>query len=274
MRTLALLGFALLWATPALAQMVPTELPSDERIKLLSYDESDVYTITTKFGYQTNIVFAANESINTISVGDRSLWQIIPSANRLFIRPMQQGISTNMTILTNKRSYQFDLKSLGAEEKSAAPVYVAKFVYMSDRARSRPPADIPVKIAPPSPPVTAPPTMIESSPPPVFAETAPPSALPPKPATTYTNYNYTYSGPDELAPLQVFDNGKTTFIKYVKLPDPLPQIYTVDAAGKRSLMVPERQDNMLAAHIIAGTFAIQHASGTIMVYNEMLNPGK
>jgi len=272
MRTPVLLVFALLWATPCLAQMVPTELPSDERIKLLAYDEGDVYTITTKAGYQTNIVFGANESINTISVGDRSLWQIIPAANRLFIRPMQQGISTNMTILTNKHSYQFDLKSLSTEEKNAAPIYVAKFVYPGNRSMGRPP--MPMNAPPPPPPSPAgPPAPL----PPVIEEMPPAApALAPKPAakTAYPNYNYTYSGPDELAPLQVFDNGETTFIKYVKLPDPLPEIYTVDMAGKRSLMVAEKQDSMLAVHVIASTLAVQHKSGTIMVYNEMLNPGK
>jgi type IV secretion system protein VirB9 len=267
MRThvLTFLLFALA-STAAFAQIAPEGLPSDARIKMINYDENDVYTITTKYGYQTNIVFGNGESIDTISVGDRSLWQIIPSGNRLFIRPMQQGISTNMTILSSKRSYQFDLKSLGADDKDSA-IYVAKFVYGNNHGYARPPLP-PVPPAPPSSETSPPPPPVAEAPP------APPPPLTPKPSqAVYTNYNYTYSGPDTLAPLQVFDNGTTTFIKYTTLPSPLPNIYTVDTAGKRTLVVPETQNTMLAVHTIAGKIELEHTGGTIIVYNEMLNSG-
>jgi type IV secretion system protein VirB9 len=274
MRTHALIVSALFWSAPALAQMAtPAELPSDSRIKMITYDENDVYTITTKYGYQTNIVFDKSESIDTISVGDRSLWQIIPSGNRLFIRPMQQGISTNMTILSNRRSYQFDLKSIGENEKDGAVIYVAKFVYG--------PRNVPAPMMPPPPPppmanTTPPPSPIAGVSPPPPAPPPPPPGLAPKPAApvaVYTNYNYTYVGPDTLAPLQVFDNGKATFIKYTALPKPLPEVYAVDAANKRSRITVETQDSMIVVPTINGTLELKSPEGTITVYNEMLNPG-
>src|SRR5690349_19344959 len=118
----------------AWADDVDAPLPSDERIKLLAYDESDVYTITTRYGYQTNIVFGPSEEIETISVGDHSMWQIIPSGNRLFIRPMEEDVTTNMTVLTSKHSYQFDLKSVPGD-KTAGNIYVAMFVYKDEKKR-------------------------------------------------------------------------------------------------------------------------------------------
>src|SRR5690606_34117983 len=137
--------------------------------------------------------------IETISMGDRSLWQIIPSGHRLFIRPMDDGVTTNMTVLTNKHSYQFDLKSLTSEETDM--VYVARFIY-PDTRKERPAPPMVMK-SPPPPPQHMPPPMVMQ--------------VPEGPGVTqpvHPNYNYTYSGPDELAPLQVYDDGRSTFIRY------------------------------------------------------------
>jgi len=100
----SLIGAALIENAWAADDMDPILSQQDSRIKLLPYDESDVYTITTRPGYQTNVVFGRGEEIQTISVGDRSFWQLIPAGNRLFIRPMNEDVSTNMTILTNRHS--------------------------------------------------------------------------------------------------------------------------------------------------------------------------
>jgi type IV secretion system protein VirB9 len=251
-------------AGAALAADMEPSLPSDSRIKVLMYDEADVYTITTKYGYQTNIVFASNEEIETISVGDRSMWQIIPSGHRMFIRPMEENVTTNMTVLTNKRSYQFDLKSVNAEksaekgaEKNDSNIYVAKFFYPEERKM------------PWHPPVVTAPVAAPMSPPPM-AVTPPPAMTPPTAGNL--NYNYTYAGPDNLAPLQVFDDGKSTFIIYRPLPATLPMVYTVDKGGKEQLTSSYLRDEMLVIDTLAGQLSLKSDSGTVTIYNEMLNP--
>ena len=79
-------------------------ITSDSRIKTFVYNENDVYTLTTHYGYQSNIEFAKNERIETVSLGDRVAWQIVPAGRRLFVRPQEEGVTTNMTVITNKRS--------------------------------------------------------------------------------------------------------------------------------------------------------------------------
>lgn len=103
---------------------------SDSRMKVLYYDPNDVYTILTRVGYESYIELSKQEEIDTISVGDRTLWQLIPSGSRLFIRPLRNDVSTNMTLITNKRTYQFDLKSTADEKQKI--VYVARFMYPED----------------------------------------------------------------------------------------------------------------------------------------------
>jgi type IV secretion system protein VirB9 len=225
-------------------------LPSDNRIKVLMYDEADVYVITTKYGYQTNIVFSPNESIDTISVGDRSLWQIIPSGNRMFIRPMEDGVTTNMTVLTNKRSYQFDLKSIAADA-AGSNIYVAKFMY---------PDDMPARSAAPVEPSIAPAYISQ------VGKTVPVAGPPP------LNYNYTYTGPDDLAPLQVYDDGNITYIQYRELKEPAPAIYAMDASGKEQPIPHSVKGNLVVIDLVTGELSLRSGSGTVTVYNELLNP--
>jgi type IV secretion system protein VirB9 len=240
--------------TPAFAQADDDmNLPIDARVKLLMYDEADIYTITTRYGYQTNLVFSGSEEVQTISVGDRSLWQIIPSGNRLFIRPMADDVTTNMTILTNKHSYQFDLKSLPADV-SKGNIYVAKFVYPEDRPQLPPPPPAP----PPAPPVALMPAM--PPPPPPVVTLAPLQA----------NYHYTYQGPDALAPRQVYDDGNSTYFQWPSDAQPLPKIYVVHPGGSETLVTPYLKDGKMVVDTIAAKFALKSPGGTVYVYNELL----
>ena len=225
---------------------------SDSRIKTLNYNDSSVYTISTKFGYQTSIVFERGEEIETISVGDRSLWQIIPSGNRIFIRPMDENVITNMTVLTNKRSYQFDLKALSIE-KSDLPIYVARFAYDGDIIPSQKPAPV------------------ISKPVPVAVGQIPPQ-MPAAPTETM-NYNYTFTGSDLFAPSQVFDDGKSTFIKYRDLKDNIPRSYMIMKDGQKVPAVYYLKDNQIVIDAISGQWELQFDGGAIIIiYNEVINP--
>ena len=110
-------------------------LTVDNRIKTYTYNENDVYKLLVNYGYQTTIEFSKNEKIVTISLGDNYSWKITPASNRLFIKPMEENINTNMTIITNKRTYHFDLFSEKlSKEKLKELVYVLRFFYPSEEA--------------------------------------------------------------------------------------------------------------------------------------------
>ena len=111
-------------------------ITSDSRIKTYIYNPNEVYLIVVHSGFQSHIEFAKNEEIQTISMGDSYSWKITPLGNRLFIKPMEKNIRTNMTILTNKRTYQFDIVAReldGDDDKDL--VYVVRFYYPSKKVR-------------------------------------------------------------------------------------------------------------------------------------------
>ena len=105
-------------------------LTKDTRIKEYIYNPNDVYLLQLHYGYQSQIEFQKNEIIKTISVGDTYAWKVTPLGNILFINPMEKNMRTNMTIITNKRTYQFDLVSREFDQSSINElVYVIRFYY-------------------------------------------------------------------------------------------------------------------------------------------------
>jgi type IV secretion system protein VirB9 len=103
---------------------------TDNRIKTYVYSPNEVYLLVLHFGFQSSIEFEKNESIETITLGDSYAWKITPLGNRLFIKPMERNIRTNMTIITNRRTYQFDIVAKELENGAEKDlVYVMRFQY-------------------------------------------------------------------------------------------------------------------------------------------------
>ena len=230
------------------------DFPADSRIKIFTYAPSDVYTILTKYGYQTSVSFAANEEINTISVGERSMWQIIPTGNRIFIRPMDDGLTTNMTVITNMREYTFDIKSV--EENSSNNLYVIQFRYPDGRA-----ANADDKIPPPAPVM------------PAMAPRASNVAIPPLDTQRdqTTNEQYSYTGSDAVAPARVYDDGKYTYIEYNAMLSPPPVPYVVGPSGQPAIAAHETRGNRMILATVASGFVLKSDSGDITVYNELFH---
>lgn len=105
-------------------------LTTDSRIKTYIYSPNEVFLLVLHYGFQSHIEFAKNETIDTITLGDSFAWKLTPIGNKLFIKPMEKNIRTNMTIITNKRTYQFDIvaKEL-IDEEDKDLVYVVRFQY-------------------------------------------------------------------------------------------------------------------------------------------------
>lgn len=105
-------------------------ITTDNRVKTYVYNENEVYTLMIFYGYQTSIEFAKGEEVSTISMGDSYAWKVNAVGHRLFVKPLEDNMHTNMTIITNKRAYQFDLFSKKINGKfDKELVYVMRFYY-------------------------------------------------------------------------------------------------------------------------------------------------
>lgn len=95
------------------AELIATPLRGDTRLVQFRYYENHTFLVLTKPKAVTHIQFAADEVIQSIAAGDTSSWEITPTKNRrhLFVKPRFEDIETSMTVITDKRTYQFVLRS-------------------------------------------------------------------------------------------------------------------------------------------------------------------
>ena len=125
-----LLTIALLLVPAALsAQVRPQPGEGDPHLQSVEYHPDQVVRIEAVPGYQVTLEFAADEQIENVAVGDSGAWQVAPNhrGDHLFIKLLQPGIATNMTVLTSTRVYVFELAPLLGDPSTMA--YTVHFTY-------------------------------------------------------------------------------------------------------------------------------------------------
>ncbi|TCD01883.1 type VI secretion protein [Erythrobacteraceae bacterium CFH 75059] len=198
-----LAGAAVLTAAPAHAQ--------DSRLVTVRYNPDEVVQIRGRVKVQATIRFAEDERIENVAIGDSNAWQVTPNkrANLLFIKPLETNAATNMTVVTNLRTYFFDLVA----GNTGRPVYVLNFDYPEPPAGTRASARLLAEAAP------AQNTAAEAAAPP---ETVDPAAL---------NFAWATKGDRRLLPERVFDDGQSTFLTWPSGRD-VPAILMLAEDGK------------------------------------------
>lgn len=114
---------------PAAAQRVPQPGPGDPRVQTVEYDAEQVVLLRAAPGYQVTVELAADERIESVAVGDSGAWQATPNrrGDHLFVKPVQPGVSTNMVVVTDARTYAFELAPLYGPQADMA--YTVRFRY-------------------------------------------------------------------------------------------------------------------------------------------------
>lgn len=112
---------------------VPEDLSpitTDSRIKTFIFNENEIFRVVIHTGFQTSVEFAKGEEVQTISIGEAYAWKLTPIGRRLFIKPLENNIHTNMTVITNKRTYQMEIRSKSPEDEVDEELsYVVRFYY-------------------------------------------------------------------------------------------------------------------------------------------------
>ena len=172
-------------ASPALAQ--------DSRMIERLYDPAEIVRINGQVNVQTTIQFGEGEAIENVAIGDSTTWQVTPNrrANLLFVKPLAPRAATNMTVVTNRHTYLFDLV---ASPATRTPLYILTFAYP---AEPEPVAEEPVRTA------EAAPSALE-----VAAASDEYAVLDP----TELNFAWASAGDTNLLPAQIYDNGEATFL--------------------------------------------------------------
>jgi type IV secretion system protein VirB9 len=119
--------FAALVALPMLYANSAFAASGDSRMKTYIYGKNDIFRIVTSYGYQSSIELDPEEIVETVSLGNSAAFKINPAGSRIFLRPLQMMQTTNMTVVTDKRTYLFEVVS--TDESAADVMYVVRFYY-------------------------------------------------------------------------------------------------------------------------------------------------
>lgn len=131
-----MIGLALLLllpATPMAAQVAgPPVIADDPRLQSIPYDAGRVVRLRVPLGYQTTLILDPNERVENLALGDSGSWQVTPNrrGDHVFIKPLQAGGPTNLTVVTDARIYTFELGA--ANGVSAGTPFTVRFTYPDD----------------------------------------------------------------------------------------------------------------------------------------------
>lgn len=210
---------------------------TDTRIQRLLFKPNTVVKLQGCVNFETMIRLNVDEHVNNIGVGDASQWQVMPNkrGDILFIKPLVQGAHSNMSVVTDKRIYNFEMSS---DSSQSDMLYELQFEYATD-----------------------------SVPPPgekTGDEISSVKALPP---SSIRNVAYTYSGSVDLVPLRVFDDGKSTFMHWAD-GVAAPAIYALGADGSESLINYAQRGDYLMIEQVARAFVLRRGQLKTILYND------
>ncbi|RLV59177.1 P-type conjugative transfer protein VirB9 [Parashewanella curva] len=184
----------------------------DRRVRHINFNSQQVVKLVGHYGFATDIAFAKGESIKQIAMGDSAAWSVTPVDNHIFIKPKAQQAITNMTVLTNRHVYQFELNASQLKNSNQATsrnmMFAVDFVY---------PNDLKTQLHQHNQQ-----QLLDDQ---LSLHTTP----------QINNQNYFYKGNKALLPTTVFDDGRFTYLKFSQKQD-LPAVYIVNNDNSESLV--------------------------------------
>jgi type IV secretion system protein VirB9 len=235
--------------TYAQAVVIPKGTPQDARVREVIYDPANVVKVIAHFGYQIFVQFADNETIMDLGSGDTEAWSIgvIKAKNGFFIKPRGDRGSTNLTVITDRHHYNFDL--ILHEGKGTPSYYMVKFLYPGDAEKKsiqeaeKDKADRLLR-----------------------EEASNPENKP-------YNRNYWWDGSESLKPTAAWDNGTFTYFRYGPGRD-FPAVFTLneeDPEIEATVNIHVEGDT-LVVHKIAERFILRLGNKAAGIWNKSFLP--
>ena len=130
--------FLLSGVTICYAETTPRQGSVDARVREVIFDKNDVISLIGYEGYQTHLKLADDEEFIGVGAGDTGGLDITAEGNDTWIKPKAAMVRTNFDLKTNKRVYHFDYQSRKSLPKNRnTMIYSITFRYPEDEANQR-----------------------------------------------------------------------------------------------------------------------------------------
>lgn len=225
-RALVLLSALALGGTAAVAEVVPLSFGGDSRIREVTFDPEQVIRLEGVVGYHLHLVLEEGESFVNLGAGDTAAIEVGAEGRHLMLKPKQKAFGTNLTLVTTKRVYTIEYSAQAGREIKPA-VYVVRFRY-------------------PQAAVAAP---------------AEPERKP-----DVRNQEYWACGALELRPVEAFDNGVQTHLRFSSRGE-WPAIFVANADGSEGLANFHVEGDVAVVHRIARRLVLRRGERVACVEN-------
>jgi len=239
---------------PVMALQQPAAGPHDARVRTVTYDPANVVKVNGVIRASTQIVFADDEEIAHVAIGDSIAWEVAPAGSILFLKPREKHPPTNLQVVTTrpdgrKRSYQFELSI--AEASLSEGYFVVRFAYPGDeieRRRGEAAARNSQREG----------ALIEQA----FDFSRDYGAR---------NWRFSAQGSVDLEPEAVFDDGKETTFRFAGNRE-TPAIYLIASDGSETLTPKDVRGELVVVHATARAFRLRKGGDVLCIYNEAFDP--
>lgn len=226
----------------ARAVVEPVPVFSDPRIKTITYGPDQVFKITAYLRNQISMELGQGETVQTVTLGDPTGWKINPTGNKVFIKPSDLDITTNMMMITNKRTYLFELRAEEVKDITDPRLtWILRFVYPDEGDTGL---------------IT---TGIQGM-----------DGVPDLDSEDLSKYNfrYTVTGSEDVTPLRIFDDGEFTFFQFKGINADIPAIFMVNKEGEESLINFRTRGHYIVVERVAAKYTLRLGNQVVCVFNE------
>jgi P-type conjugative transfer protein VirB9 len=225
------------------AQAIPA--PKENRIVRYTYSPDVIFRILTVTNLHTHIELADDEGAKEVpQIGDSVQWRVSGGPRNIYLKPLRPDLETSMTIVTNKRTYQFQLIS---GKRSDSPAYQKlSFVYPDREAEFR------VRKDGEAAALAAEQTRLDGQ---IIARGIDPTAL---------DFGFEIVGRAPFKPLAVYSDGKFTYLRMPQTQDS-PAVILIDDEGNPSSIEYKVRENLIVVERVIKQLLLKLGNAEVRV---------
>lgn len=230
--SVALVITAVFSSVSANAELLPLAFGGDSRIREVMYDPDQVLKLDGVVGYHLHLELEEGETFVNLGAGDTAAVEIGAEGRHLMLKPKQATVATNLTLLTNKRVYTIEYTARRGRELRPS-VFMVRFRY-------------------------------------------PPGAVPevpePQPPAAPRNRNYWACGAAELRPVEAFDDGVQTHLRFPARTE-WPAIFVAGEDRSEGLVNFHVEGDVAIVHRVARRLVLRRGERVACVENRAFDGG-
>ena len=231
------LAFSVSVASVAVADSQSISMPGDVKLVVFNYDANNTFTILAMQGNITDIQLNEGEKVVALAMGDSVQWITAKVDGHIFIKPTKPNVFTSGTLVTDQRTYQLTLRSSpeGGKWYQRVSWQYPELLVMKQTEQESQVKN--AKIA--SEAIKAEEKKRQAD---VISTTV--NKAPGNPVENL-NFEYSVSGDAEFKPIQVFDDGKMTWLRMGSKLQEWPATFIMDEGNVTEVINPLRDHDFI-----------------------------